>query len=268
VGLVLIALFVRHAWFADRPLLDLQLFRKPGFSAAAASTFLLGGALFGTLLVLPLYYQVARGESALTAGLLMAPQGIGAAMAMPFAGRLSDRIGGGRVALFGIVVMTLGTLPFAFVGSNTPYGLLAALLVVRGIGLGSCMMPSMAAAYSLLDRAAVPRATSMLNVTRQVGGSIGTALLAVMLQGQIKNAVGGGSATGGGLAAVPDAVRERAAAPLADAFAHTFAWSVAMCALAIIPVTVLALTTGHGNKPAAPAPQEPARDDEQVPAPA
>jgi hypothetical protein len=107
----------------------------------------------------------------------------------------------------------------------------------------------------------------MLNVTRQVGGSIGTAVLAVILQGQIKNAVGGGSATGGGLAAVPDAVRERAAAPLADAFAHTFGWSVAMCGLAIIPVIVLALTTGHGNRPGAPA-GEPARDDERVAAPA
>src|ERR671928_121172 len=71
-GLVLIVLFVRHAWFADRPLIDVRLFRNTGFSAAAATTFLLGGSLFGTLIVLPLYYQIARGESALTAGLLLA----------------------------------------------------------------------------------------------------------------------------------------------------------------------------------------------------
>ena len=63
------------------------------FSAPpSATTFLLAGALFGAMIILPLYYQVDRGESALTAGLLMAPQGLGAAMAMPIAGRL-DRQG-------------------------------------------------------------------------------------------------------------------------------------------------------------------------------
>ena len=63
----------------ERQLIDLGLFRSSGFSAAAATTFFLGAALFGALLILPLYYQVDRGQSALMAGLLLAPQGIGAA---------------------------------------------------------------------------------------------------------------------------------------------------------------------------------------------
>src|SRR3954454_18569451 len=229
VGVVLVALFIRHAWFADRPLIDLKLFKNTGFSAAAGTTFMLGGALFGTLLILPLYYQVARGESALTAGLLMAPQGVGAAIAMPIAGRLTDRVGGGKVALIGIIVMTLGTLPYAFVGADTPYWLLAGLLVIRGLGLASSMMPSMAAAYAMLEKAAVPRATSALNVLRQVGGSIGTAVLAVYLQGQIKGVVGGS----GGLQQVPEAVRASHAGALADAFANTFAIAIGMSVVAI-----------------------------------
>jgi EmrB/QacA subfamily drug resistance transporter len=241
-GVVLVALFVRHAWFADRPLLDLKLFKNAGFSAAAGSTFLLGGALFGTLLILPLYYQIARGESALTAGLLMAPQGVGAAIAMPLAGRLTDRVGGGKVALVGIIVMTLGTLPYAFVGAETPYWLLAGLLVIRGLGLASSMMPSMAAAYAVLDRAAVPRATSALNVMRQVGGSIGTAILAVYLQGQIKETLGA-SGGGGGIQQLPEPIRASHAAGLADAFASTFAIAIGMCVLAIVPIALLAWTT-------------------------
>jgi EmrB/QacA subfamily drug resistance transporter len=241
-GVVLVALFVRHAWFADRPLLDLKLFKNAGFSAAAGSTFLLGGALFGTLLILPLYYQIARGESALTAGLLMAPQGVGAAIAMPLAGRLTDRVGGGKVALVGIIVMTLGTLPYAFVGAETPYWLLAGLLVIRGLGLASSMMPSMAAAYAVLDRAAVPRATSALNVMRQVGGSIGTAILAVYLQGQIKDTLGA-SGGGGGIQQLPEPIRASHAAGLADAFASTFAIAIGMCVLAIVPIALLAWTT-------------------------
>jgi EmrB/QacA subfamily drug resistance transporter len=242
-GLVLIAAFVRHAWFADRPLLDLKLFRNPGFGAAAGTTFLLGGALFGTMLILPLYYQVARGEPALTAGLLMAPQGVGAALAMPIAGRLTDRIGGGPVALVGLVIMTLGTLPFAFIGADTPYGLLAAMLVVRGLGMGSAMMPSMAAAYAMLSPAAVPRATSALNVVRQVGGSLGTALLAVVLQGQIKGVVG----NGGGLRHLAEPVRQRVAEPLARGFAHTFWWALGLSVVALIPASVLAVSTVRGR---------------------
>jgi EmrB/QacA subfamily drug resistance transporter len=243
VGLVLVALFVRHAWFADRPLIDLKLFKNTGFSAAAGTTFMLGGALFGTLLILPLYYQVARGESALTAGLLMAPQGVGAAIAMPIAGRLTDRVGGGKVALVGIIVMTLGTLPYAFVGADTPYWLLAGLLVIRGLGLASSMMPSMAAAYAVLDKAAVPRATSALNVLRQIGGSIGTAVLAVYLQGQIKTALDAGGSASGGLQQVPEPVRASHAAGLAEAFANTFAIAIGMSMVAIVPIAILAWTT-------------------------
>jgi EmrB/QacA subfamily drug resistance transporter len=265
-GAILIVLFVRHAWRAPRPLIDLHLLKNPGFSAAAASTTLLGGALFGAMLVLPLYYQVDRGETALTAGLLMAPQGLGAAMVMPFAGRWTDRIGGGRVALVGVLLMTAATIPYAFVSSSTPYWLLGGLLVFRGIGLGSCMMPSMAAAYSLLERPQIPRATSLLNVTRQVGGSIGTALLAVTLQREIKDALGGGGG-GGSVQRLPEHLRLQAAGPLGDAFAHTFGWALAMSTLAIIPVTVLALTTGKGGPPAAPATEQ-ARDEEAVAAPA
>ena len=94
---------MRHSLRATRPLIDVRLFRVRTFSAAASTTFLVGAALFGAMIILPLYYQVARGEDALTAGLLMAPQGLGAALAMPLAGRLTDRVGGGRVALVGLI---------------------------------------------------------------------------------------------------------------------------------------------------------------------
>ncbi|MDP9135468.1 MAG: DHA2 family efflux MFS transporter permease subunit [Actinomycetota bacterium] len=239
-GLVLVALFVRHAWFASRPLIDVHLFRVRAFSAAAATTFLVGGALFGAMIILPLYYQVARGESALTAGLLMAPQGLGAALAMPLAGRFTDRVGGGIVAVVGLVILTLGTIPFAFLAADTSYTLLALLLVVRGLGIGSAMMPAMAAAYATLESSAVPRATSALNVLQRIGGSLGTALLAVVLQGQVSDRLGG---TGGGvLERLPADVRERVADPLAAAFASTFWWAVGMSVLALVPATILALT--------------------------
>jgi len=244
VGALLVALFVRHAWFADRPLIDVRLFRATGFSAAAASTFLLAGALFGGMIVLPLYYQVVRGTSALDAGLLMAPQGVGAAFAMPFAGRLTDRIGGGRVALAGLLICTLATIPFAGIQADTPYTLLAPVLVLRGIGIACAMMPAMAAAYATLSHAQVPRATSALNVLQRVGGSMGTALLAVVLQHQITSQLGVAGAAGGGgtLQRLPENVRARVADPLAAAFGNTFWWAVGMSAVALVPATVLVVS--------------------------
>jgi EmrB/QacA subfamily drug resistance transporter len=259
VGIVLVALFVRHAWRAERPLIDVRLFRDRVFAAASATTFLIGGALFGAMIILPLYYQVARGESALTAGLLMAPQGLGAAAAMPIAGKLTDRLGGGRVAVAGLLILTVGTIPFAFLKSDTSYTLLALLLVLRGLGIGSSMMPSMAAAYASLERAAVPRATSALNVVQRVGGSLGTALLAVVLQGQIKDQLGGAGGAGGGtLERLPDNVRARVAEPLAEAFANTFWWAVGMSVLALVPAIVLAVSQQRERAAAAAAQPEPA----------
>jgi EmrB/QacA subfamily drug resistance transporter len=252
-GVVLITLFVLHAARAPRPLIDVRLFRSTGFSAAAATTFMLGGALFGAMIVLPLYYQVDRGETALTAGLLMAPQGVGAAFAMPLAGRLTDRVGGGRVALVGLVLMTAATVPLATLEAGTPYGLIAAMLVIRGFGLGATMMPAMAAAYATLDRSDVPRATSALNVLQRIGGSMGTALLAVVLQHEISaqlEATGGAAAAAGGdgtLQRLPEAARAQVAEPLAAAFANTFWWAVAMSAVALVPAVILAVSQGRAR---------------------
>jgi MFS family permease len=95
-GFGFVALFVWHSLRVPRPLIELRLFRSSRFRAAATTTFLLGAALFGTLLVLPLYYQVDRGQSALSAGLLLAPQGIGAAVMLPISGRLTDASAAGR----------------------------------------------------------------------------------------------------------------------------------------------------------------------------
>ena len=251
-GLALVAAFVVHAWRCEAPLVDVHLFSGRGFSAAGATVFLVGGALFGALLLLPLYYQVARGQSPLSAGLLMAPQGAGAALGMNRAGRLVDRVGGGRVVIAGLVMLMAGTIPFAEVGPDTSFWALGATLVLRGVGLGFTMMPAMAAAYATIERAQVPRATPMLNVLQRVGGSLGTAVLAVVLQRQISAQVGG-PAGGGTIGAIPEAARSRVAGPLATAFGHAYWWAMAVAALALVPAAVLAVTERRAARSQAPA---------------
>ncbi len=244
VGSGLVIAFARRSWFHDFPIVDVRLMRSTGFSASAATVMLVGAALFGGMLLLPLYYQIDRGLSPLQAGLLLAPQGIGAAIAMRYSGRLTDRIGGGPVVVAGLLTLIVGTLPFTQVTGSTSYALLAFALVVRGVGLGFTMMPAMASAYALLETSQVPRATPMLNVLQRIGGSIGTAVLAVVLQRQIADAVPGavGSGAGGGEAAaqsLPAGARAKLADPIATAFGNTYWWSLFLVAAALVPALIM-----------------------------
>jgi EmrB/QacA subfamily drug resistance transporter len=234
-GLGFLVAFGWHAARArGRALIDISLFRDRAFAAASGTVFIFGVSLFGAMLILPLYYQVVRGQSALSAGLLLAPQGVGAAMAMPIAGRLTDRLGAGRIVPFGVIVACLGTGVYTQLTASTSFTVLGFALWVRGIGLGMTMMPSMAAAYQTLNRAAVPRATSTINIIRTIGGSLGTAVLTVVLQRQIVATIPGANGELGGLpagAGTSDA--------LAAAFGHTFWWAVGLTAIGLIPALFL-----------------------------
>jgi predicted MFS family arabinose efflux permease len=239
---------------ARKPLLDLTLFRVAGFAAAAATVLLAGAAAFGVLLVLPLYLQVGRGASTLATGLLMAPQGIGAAIVMPISGRLADRVGGGRISVVGLLIVTAATIGMTTWTADTSYVVTSLNLFIRGVGLGFSMMPAMAAAYSTISREAVPRATTTLQVLLRVGASIGTALLAVVLESQVKAALPGlSAAAAGGGEPLPPAVRTAFATPLAHAFSNTFWWAAGLAAVSMIPATVLAVTAHAGARAAGPA---------------
>ena len=216
--------------------------------------------------MLPLYYQVDRGQSALEAGLLLAPQGLGAALMLPISGRLTDRLGGGPVVVAGCCIVALATVPWVFVSDQTPYALLGCVLFVRGLGLGASIQPTIAAAYALLDSSQVPRATAALNTLRQTGGSIGTALLAVVLQHEGAAALPPASGAGRGLLApLPAGEREQISGPVATAFGHTFMWALVMALLAVVPAVVLLRaeraerrpSTFGGAQPAAAEPDPP-----------
>ena len=239
LGLLAVAAFVVHGLHTRYPIVDVGLFRSGGFAAAAATVFLTGIALFGSMILLPLYYQIARGESPLIAGLLIAPQGFGAVIGMNLGGRATDRYGGGRVVIVGLLFLIAGTAIFTQAGANTSYWVIGAALVLRGIGLGGAFMPAMAAAYATLRREQIPRATPALNVLQRVGGSIGAALLIVILQNRIISSLGEGAQGGVSGGALSDTARARVAEPLAEAFAHTFWYAFALSAAAMIPAVLL-----------------------------
>jgi EmrB/QacA subfamily drug resistance transporter len=217
-GLALVALFIWHARTRGRTaLIDVSLFARRGFATSAAANFLLPMALFGSLILLPLYYQLVRHEDPLHVGLLLAPQGIGAALVMPFAGFLTDKIGARLVVSVGVVVAALGALAFTQIGAETSYVYLAGALLVLGMGAGSTIMPSMAAAFQTLSHEETPRATSALNAIQRIAGAIGTALFAVVLQ---------------------RALAVNPTAP-ADAFGTTFWLAVGLIGACLVPALLL-----------------------------
>jgi len=139
------------------------------------------------------------------------------------------------------------TIAFTQVDPDTSFWILGASLVVRGVGLGFTMMPAMAAAYATIGREQVPRATPMLNVVQRVGGSLGTAILAVVLQNQLTSQLGA-SASG-----PPAAGARLPAQQVATAFAHTYWWAMAITAVAVVPAVVLARTQRAARREAAAA---------------
>ena len=219
VGVVLVVAFAVHALRIKYPLLDLRLYRRRHFSAASIVMFALGAAVFGAMILMPLYWQELRGYSVIDTGLLTAPQGLGMAITMPLAARMTDRYGGGPVALVGVIATALFTIPFCLIGAHTSVAFLCGAMFLRGAGMGASFMPAMTAAFAALDRSEVSHATPQLNVLNRVGGSIGTTVLAVVLA----NALVG--------AHTPSAS--------ASAFGTAFWCSAAIVALAVIPCIVL-----------------------------
>jgi EmrB/QacA subfamily drug resistance transporter len=264
-GALLIVAFFLHSWRADAPLIDIKTFTRTRAGASAVVFTLFSIAFFGALLLIPLYYQSVRGASALDAGLLLVPQGIGAMITMPVAGRLTDRYGPWRLPAAGIPLLVIGLIPFAFVSADTSYVLLSGFNFVLGLGMGLSMMPTMTAAMQSVPRAAIPRVSTAMNIIRQGGASIGTAVMTVLLSTAIKNELGSVPAVRNGgngfssLQNVPPAQHAHIVGPLATAFSHTFVWALVMLAAAFVPALWLALRAPK----AAPAPSGvPVRTDE------
>jgi EmrB/QacA subfamily drug resistance transporter len=212
-GLALIAGFVAWSLRRAAALVNLRLLCHRALASASALTFLAGLTLYGSMLLLPLYWEELRGEDALGAGLLLIPQGIGALIARARAGDYTDRIGPRPVAIAGFALAAAATVPFAFADAGTSKVLLMAALLVRGVGMGAAIIPLTSAAFFGLSHQEIPDASIILRVAQQVGGSVGIALLAVILQ----------HATGGAWTA----------GAVADGFGDAFWWSVALTAVAV-----------------------------------
>lgn len=234
VGLACLTGFAVRAVRARRPLLDVRLYASQVFTAAAISSFSLGAAMFGGMILLPLYFQIVRGDNVILAGLLLIPSGVGALLANRATAVLTDRYGSGVTAMTGGLIGTASTVPLIYLGASTPYAWLAVVMVFRGVGVGLALVPVMTAAYRALPAGKIADATPQLNVVQRVGGAIGTAVLTVVL-------VRAGLHVAGSPAAA------------AAAFGTAFVWVLALTAVATAPTLWLVRaerTAGRREHPA------------------
>lgn len=224
LGLAMLAGFTVHGLRTrGTPLVDPRLFARPPFGAAALALLVLGASVFGTMFLLPLYFQTGRGLSAWEAGLLLAPQGLGAAAGSVLVNRTIDKVAPRTLVVTGIVLILAGTVPFTQLGHDIPDLVIATALAVRGLGMAMVGAPVMNIVYSRIEPEQLPRASGALNLLNTVGGSVGTAALAVVLESRL-------SARG---------------QDVSWAFAETFWWVLGFCLLAAAGATRLPRTQGR-----------------------
>ncbi len=247
IGLALVVLFVLRTLFRspEHPLIDLHLFRHRALTIAVITMSFFAIAFFGASLLFPSYFLQVRGETTLQAGILLAPQGIGAMLTMPIAGILTDKIGPGRIVLAGIVTIVVGMGMFTQVSVDTSYTYLLGALFVMGMGMGGTMMPIMTSALQSLKDAEIARGSTLMNITQQVSASIGTALFSVILT----NGFNASSAVGAlraaledprGLASLRDpSIVPKALADMADAFGGAFTVATILVAACLVPAFLL-----------------------------
>ncbi|TSD68185.1 DHA2 family efflux MFS transporter permease subunit [Aeromicrobium piscarium] len=245
IGAALVIGFVFYSFKPQHPLLDLRLFGNRNLTVSIITMFLFGAAFFGGLLLVPTYFQQVRGESVLMAGLLVAPQGIGAMLTMPVAGALADRFPVGRIVPVGLLLILIGMFGLTQIEADTSYAFLIGTLFVMGLGMGATMMPIMTSALRTLTHHEVARGSTLLNITQQIASSVGVAVMSVLLTNGLKSSDLAGPAIAsqadpslvdriGGPAAVAKGLSDAA-----EAFAHTYWVALAMVAVTVVSALFL-----------------------------
>jgi MFS family permease len=177
IGGVLLLAFVINELVVSDPVMDVRLFLNYTFTMANLLMWGVSAFLFGTLLLLPVYFENVQGHSALSTGEILIPAGLASAVATAIAGRLYNVVGPRMLAAVGFALIVAGTYGFTKLGVNTDSTSLQPWLVMRGLGLGLSNIPLQTLALSVISNRDMARASSLSNVTRQVFGAVGISAL-------------------------------------------------------------------------------------------
>src|SRR6266568_1003434 len=185
-GVVLIVLFLIWERFQTEPLLPLSLFADRNFAVANWIAAAISFGMLSMFLPFTIYLQSVRGFSALVAGLTLAPMSLTSMFTTPFAGRLSDRIGGKYILMTGITLFTIGMGSIALVAApNSTWINFLGPAIIAGAGMGMTFAPMTTVAMRNIEPRVAGSASAVLNTIRQLGAAIGSAVVGAVLQNQL-----------------------------------------------------------------------------------
>ena len=185
-GLVLAVVFVLVELRAAEPIIPMRLFRSSIFSIANLFGFMIGAAMFGAMIFLPVYLQVVMGMSPTRSGLAMLPMVVGIFTTSIGAGQLMSRTGRyRRYPMMGATVVTVSLVMLSTLDARSAYWFAGLAMFVMGLGLGLTMQVLVVVVQNSVDRADMGVATSSVAFFRQMGGSFGTALFGAILSSRL-----------------------------------------------------------------------------------
>ncbi|KRN89287.1 MDR family MFS transporter [Ligilactobacillus ceti] len=181
VGVIFVALFSHRQLQMSDPFLDISVFKYREFRLASVLSAISNLAMVGAEMILPLYIQTIRGESAFHSGLMLLPGALVVGFMSPITGRLFDRYGAKMLAITGMTLLSLATVPFLFLTPHTSIVLIIGFYMIRMFGIGMVMMTVTTSGMNVLPLDKLPHGTAVNNTFRQVLSSIGTAILISIL---------------------------------------------------------------------------------------
>jgi len=192
-AVVLAVIFIFVEGKAAEPILPLRLFKRLTFSISSAATFILGFAMFGSIIFVPLYLQIVKGASPTKSGLLMLPMMVGVISTSIITGRMISKAGRYKwYPVVGTGLMAAGLLMFTLLHVNTPLWQAFIYMLVVGVGLGSAMQPLVLAVQNDLDLRDMGAGTAASTFFRSLGGAVGVAALGAVLSNKLAAASSGG----------------------------------------------------------------------------
>jgi DHA2 family multidrug resistance protein len=198
--------FVYRSWTVPEALVNLKVLKDRNFLIGSILIFMFGIGIYSTVTVLPLFYQELLGYTAFTAGLVVAPRGLGAICGMPVIGYLSNKIDPRYLLTFGFLTFGLTTLYFGSITLDVSPTTLFIPILITGFGLSFVFVPISTAAYGTLRNDQIGNASGIFNLMRNIGGSIGISIATTLLtrradvhQNEILSSSPGGVAGQGGM---------------------------------------------------------------------
>ncbi|CAM3931628.1 DHA2 family efflux MFS transporter permease subunit [Paenibacillus alkaliterrae] len=187
VGGAALIIFIIVELSRKEPLLELRVFKSSNFTRGIILQWIVQIALFGTLFLVPIFLQIAKGYSAFNTGLILLPQALAAGIFMPIGGKLFDRFGARPVVITGLAIVTLAGFMLSQISADTTLLTLMIPLAMLGAGMGLSMMPLNTHIMQSAPRELVSRVTSLTAAAQQVMTSFAIAGLSTILASRMEH---------------------------------------------------------------------------------